>query len=53
MSIDNDWNKQEKEKEMQLAMEERDLQKMATLSKQDTLRDELQSQIEEIRRVQV
>lgn len=42
---------QEKEKEMQLAMEERDLQKMATLSQQDTLRDELQAQIEKIKKV--
>lgn len=37
---------------MQLAMEERDLQKMATLSQQDTLRDELQAQIEKVTKVQ-
>lgn len=36
---------------MQLAMEERDLAKMATLSQQDTLRDELQAQIETIKKV--
>lgn len=36
---------------MQLAMEERDLQKMATLSKQDTLRDELQAQVDNMKKV--
>ena len=36
---------------MQLAMEERDLQKMATLSQQDTLRDELNVQLENLQKV--
>jgi hypothetical protein len=31
---------------MRLAVEERDLQKMATLSQQDSLRDHLQSQVD-------
>ena len=36
---------------MQLAVEERDLQKMATLSEQDTLRDELHVQLDSIKKV--
>ncbi|KAJ8314173.1 hypothetical protein KUTeg_008734 [Tegillarca granosa] len=36
---------QDKEEEMRLAMEERDLQKMAALLQQDSLRDELQLQV--------
>jgi hypothetical protein len=36
---------------MRLAVEERDLQKMATLSQQDTLRDELRSQLEHLQKV--
>lgn len=41
----------EKEQEMRLAVEERDLQKMATLSQQDSLRDHLQSQVETLQTV--
>ena len=35
----------EKEEEMKLAVEERDLQKMAAMSQQDTLRDQLQDEV--------
>ena len=43
----------EKEQEMRLAVEERDLQKMATLSQQDSLRDHLQSQVEILQTVRI
>lgn len=43
----------EKEQEMRLAVEERDLQKMATLSQQDSLRDHLQSQVETLQTVRI
>lgn len=43
----------EKEQEMRLAVEERDLQKMATLSQQDSLRDHLQSQVETLLAVRI
>lgn len=43
----------DKEQEMRLAVEERDLQKMATLSQQDSLRDHLQSQVETLQTVRI
>jgi len=38
----------DKEEEMKLGMEERDLQKMAALSQQDNLKDHLQENIKQL-----
>lgn len=43
----------EQEQEMRLAVEERDLQKMATLSQQDSLRDHLQAQVDTLSAVNI
>ena len=44
---------QEKERDMQLAMEERDLQKMATLSQHDEKFDQLQAELDAVNKVGV
>lgn len=47
------WKLSEQEQEMKLAVEERDLQKMATLSQQDSLRDHLQTQVDTLSAVSI
>ena len=44
-------NLQEQEEEMKLAIEERDLQKMAALSQKDTEEDQLKEDVQSLRKV--